>query len=300
MRVPLDQSGAASAARWIARSGWRPASARVRPRQPRGEHERLDVRAAAGGGDEELQVGARVGLHRARDVAQHHEPPRQDPPPPAREPQRLAAGAQARAQGAPQVDVAAVARRARGGACAAAASRPRAAPSAGRAARARPASSSSKRLPASRSSSLASATRHVELLVVVARGAVRRRGRRPALGRLRRHVLVRRGLGRPRPEHLGEHAVERLHLRLVGDEHRARRPVQPPPRHRPHERPARARRPPRGRASSARRRRAGAARAPRRAAAGRGRSSRRRSAVTAAARAGRGRPRGSPPGPRRT
>jgi hypothetical protein len=30
MRVPLDQSGAVSAARWIARSGLRTASARVR------------------------------------------------------------------------------------------------------------------------------------------------------------------------------------------------------------------------------------------------------------------------------
>ena len=30
MRVPLDQSGAAAAARWIARSGLREASARVR------------------------------------------------------------------------------------------------------------------------------------------------------------------------------------------------------------------------------------------------------------------------------
>ena len=29
IRVPLDQSGAAAAARWIARSGWREASARV-------------------------------------------------------------------------------------------------------------------------------------------------------------------------------------------------------------------------------------------------------------------------------
>ena len=30
IRVPLDQSGAVAAARWIARSGWRPRSARVR------------------------------------------------------------------------------------------------------------------------------------------------------------------------------------------------------------------------------------------------------------------------------
>ena len=43
-------------------------------RQPGGEDERLGVRAGAGGAGQELQVGAGVGLHRARDVAQHHQP----------------------------------------------------------------------------------------------------------------------------------------------------------------------------------------------------------------------------------
>ena len=79
MRVPLDQSGAAAAARWIARSGLRERSARVSAREPRGEHERLAVRAAARRRGEELEVRARVRLHRARDVAQHHEPPRRRP-----------------------------------------------------------------------------------------------------------------------------------------------------------------------------------------------------------------------------
>ena len=137
IRVPLDQSGAAAAARWIARSGLREASARVSARQPRGEHERLGVRAAARGAGQELQVGARVGLHRARDVAQQHEPARDDAPAPAREPDRVAAGAQAAAQRAAHVDRAGRGAPARSGACAAAASRPRAATSAGRAARAR-------------------------------------------------------------------------------------------------------------------------------------------------------------------
>ena len=45
-------------------------------RQPRREDERLGVRPAAGGAGQELQVGARVRLHRAGDVAQQHEPPR--------------------------------------------------------------------------------------------------------------------------------------------------------------------------------------------------------------------------------
>ena len=45
-------------------------------RQPRGEHERLGVGLPRA--RQELQVRARVGLHRAADVAQQHEPPRHD------------------------------------------------------------------------------------------------------------------------------------------------------------------------------------------------------------------------------
>ena len=45
IRVPLDQSGAAAAARWIARSGWRAAQRAGQAGQPGGEHERLGVRA---------------------------------------------------------------------------------------------------------------------------------------------------------------------------------------------------------------------------------------------------------------
>ena len=77
--------------------------------QARGEDERLGVRAAAGGAGQELQVGAGVGLHRARDVAQHHEPAADDAPPPAREADRLAPGAHAGPQGPPHVDALAVA-----------------------------------------------------------------------------------------------------------------------------------------------------------------------------------------------
>ena len=102
IRVPLDQSGAAAAARRIARSGWRARERARDARQPRGEHERLGVRA---GDREELQVGARVGLHRAGDVAQHHQLARLDPPAAVREVDRVAAGPQARAQRAAQVDL---------------------------------------------------------------------------------------------------------------------------------------------------------------------------------------------------
>ena len=96
IRVPLDQSGAAAAARWIARSGWREASARVRRVSRVAKTNASAFGAAAGGAGQELQVGARVGLHRARDVAQQHEPPRDDAAAPAREADRVAAGAQAR------------------------------------------------------------------------------------------------------------------------------------------------------------------------------------------------------------
>ena len=134
IRVPLDQSGAATAARWIARSGRREAargsggSAAWRTRTPRRG-------AAPGGPGEELQVGARVGLHRARDVAQQHEPPGDDAParrasrtgsPPVRRLARSVGAGRPARRGGP----------ARGGGCAAAAWRARGAPSAGRAARA--------------------------------------------------------------------------------------------------------------------------------------------------------------------
>ena len=77
--------------------------------QPGGEDERLGVGAAARGAGQELQVGAGVGLHRARDVAQHHEPARDDAPAPARQADRVAAGAQAGPQGPPHVDALAAA-----------------------------------------------------------------------------------------------------------------------------------------------------------------------------------------------
>ena len=88
IRVPLDQSGAAAAARWIASSGLRERQRPGQAGQPRGEHEGLGVRAAAGGTGQELQVGARVRLHRAGDVAEQHEPPAGEPPVSACEPDR--------------------------------------------------------------------------------------------------------------------------------------------------------------------------------------------------------------------
>ena len=278
MRVPLDQSGAAAAARWIARSGWRPASARV-SRVSRVANTNASTCGPLPAAEvEELQVGARVGLHRARDVAQHHEPARHDAAPPAREAERLAAGAQAARAGvrrrsmsrpwraalvaarAPQrrgeleprhqpVELRElVRRRARRSACSPAAPRrwparagprprrrrPRASPRAGGGGDVAPTPSAS----------------------VVASGAVARRaapaGRTSASG----------SSAAPVAEHLGEHAVERRDLRLVGDEHRARGPVQAPPRHRPHQRQRAREVGRRGRASSARRPRAGAGSAP--------------------------------------
>ena len=82
------------------------------------------------------------------------------------------------------------------------------------------------------------------------RRAARTRGRRPPRSAARRGVSPRGrfgsagrrssrllGLepvgGHMSAEHRREHRVERRHLRLVGHEHRARGPVQPPARHRP-------------------------------------------------------------------
>ena len=247
---------------------------------------------------------------------------RDDAPAAAREADRVAAGAQARAQRPPHVDLAAVApplvaARApqRGGELAGASS-------AGRAARARAASSASKRLAASSSSSLAIASgtsTSAPSSSSSPRAPARRRDARGARAARRARscsdagrVVGRRGgglrvggvelvLGRGRAaEDREEHRVERLGVRLVGDEHR------------------------RGRSStgaaavigrtsvSARAKSAGrsgvigtpaSCRRRLSAAASGGRSS---SIVSTpevshrCARAARGRPRGSPPGPRRT
>ena len=74
-------------------------------REPSGEGERLGVGAAAGSAGQELQVGARVGLHRAGDVAEHHEPAAGLPPPAVREADRVPAGTEAASQGSPHVDL---------------------------------------------------------------------------------------------------------------------------------------------------------------------------------------------------
>ena len=76
MRVPPDQSSTASAARASARSGSRPRQLARDAREPRAEHERLDARARGDAGLHVLQQHPRVRRHRARHVADEHEPPR--------------------------------------------------------------------------------------------------------------------------------------------------------------------------------------------------------------------------------
>ena len=120
MRVPRDQSGAAAAARWIARSGERVASARV-TRVSRVANTNASAFVPRGAG-QELQVGPRVGLHRARDVAQQHEPARHDAAAAVGEPDRVAAGAQASRAACGAGRRARRGGRARPGACAASAS----------------------------------------------------------------------------------------------------------------------------------------------------------------------------------
>src|SRR5262249_55717438 len=95
---PGCQLGAAAAGARAALDGALGAPRRERPgdaRERRREHERLGVAARA---REELQVGARVRLHRAGDVAQQHDAAGDDAAAAVREPRRLAAGAQAGAQ----------------------------------------------------------------------------------------------------------------------------------------------------------------------------------------------------------
>ena len=73
MRVPLAQSTTRAAARASACSGSRVSQLGRQPCQPRAEREHLDAATAS---DDRVQVEqqrARVGLHRARHVAQHDE-----------------------------------------------------------------------------------------------------------------------------------------------------------------------------------------------------------------------------------
>ena len=77
-------------------------------RQPGREDECLHAPPAGHRRGQELQVGPRVGLHRSRDVAEHHQPAGHDPPAPARDAHRVAAAAKAPAQGAAQIDPPAV------------------------------------------------------------------------------------------------------------------------------------------------------------------------------------------------
>ncbi len=232
MRVPLDQSGAAAAARWIARSGLRERSARVSRVSRVANTNASAFGPAAGGAGQELQVGPRVGLHRARDVAQQHEAPRDDAPAPAREPDRVAAGAQAAAQRAAQVDPLAVAAASRSGACAAAAWPARARSSAGRARPARPASSASKRLLRSTSSSLAIASgistslASSSSLAGASRAAARASPRSVVLGRGGRRAtwpsssdLGRRLVGRARRRPRRTRASKAATCASLGDEH---------------------------------------------------------------------------------
>ena len=133
-----------------------PVSAASRTRTPRSRPARPTRRAGgAGGARQELQVGARVGLHRARDVAQQHQPAAlaaTPPRAPAGSDRRRSAGsgAASRARRSARRDGLA-----RAGATDAAASRPSAAPSARTARASSSGASSSKRLARSTSSSVA-------------------------------------------------------------------------------------------------------------------------------------------------
>ena len=209
------------------------------------------LRAAAGGAGQELEVGAAVGLHRARDVAQHHQPPADDAPAPARQADRVAAGAQAAPAGSAACRCAGRGGPSRSGACAAAGWRAPAATSAGRAARARAGSSASKLLPAS----TLLVARHRQRDVHLGAVGVRRRppggdgarpragppgrlaGRARVIGPAARRAARRRSAHRRRCVRLGrgraaedraEDLVEGLGVGPVGDEHRAGGPVEPP------------------------------------------------------------------------
>ena len=190
---------------------------------------------------EELQVRARVRLHRAGDVAQQHDAAADDAPAPVREPDRLAAGAQAAAQRAAQVDVLAAA----GALGAARAARRR-----------RELEPRHQRVEQRELAGLERVEALAAQALLVAGGDGHRRLARPsdspsprgtetgAAGRARprrgavvpalvgaapaRVVVGGRRLGvvEAMPEHAEEHAVERPRLRLVGDEDRARGPVQ--------------------------------------------------------------------------
>ena len=137
IRVPLDQSGAVAAARCMAWSGRREPSARVSRVKRVAKTKASACRPLTRGAAEELQVSARVGLHRAGDVAEHDQPAAQAPPPASRDMDRVAPGAQAAAQGVAQIDHDARDARPRSGACAAPGSPARALTSADRAERAR-------------------------------------------------------------------------------------------------------------------------------------------------------------------
>ena len=73
MRVPLAQSTTRSAARAQRLVGVARAQLGGQPGQPRGEREDLHAAAGAHQRVQEQQQRARVGLHRARDVAEHDE-----------------------------------------------------------------------------------------------------------------------------------------------------------------------------------------------------------------------------------
>ncbi len=77
--------------------------------QASGEDKGFGVRPSARGAGEELNIGACVWLHRARDVAQQDDPPTHHPPPAPGQPDRVAGRAQAASQCAAQVDSLAVA-----------------------------------------------------------------------------------------------------------------------------------------------------------------------------------------------
>ena len=244
IRVPLDQSGAAAAARWIARSGLRDGERAGEAREPRGEHERLGVRArcrrrTSGTAGRRARTApssrrCRTASRAGGGTTRRRRRARRIGSPPVR---RLARSVRRRSI-ALAVAAALVAARAPH-----AASPARAATSAGRAARARAArarrSACSRAAPRRSPSRAAPRPRLAVLVVVAGAGAAATAGARAgspasAASRLGAALVVRRRDGRDLvgleaarvaraiAEDREEDRVERAAPAAVGDEHGAR------------------------------------------------------------------------------
>ena len=105
MRVPPDQSGIAAAALRQGQVGVGHGEGPSEPGQARGEHEGLGARGPHRA-VQQVEVGPCVGLHRARDVGEQHEPPGSLLGPAMDTVDGVAAVAVGAAQRGPQVEVA--------------------------------------------------------------------------------------------------------------------------------------------------------------------------------------------------